>query len=166
MFSLAVGLECACFVWRPGGMKERGRLWCFCNDPPVEGVCSPFFLFNISERAVFFQLFCFLTHIEIYIHNLATVKYYLFYCLQAKAQDYLLPRHLQVQGRAERSIILVYSEESTGFAGLTILRAALRDARCEMFLCFFFLRRCNAVKSTSDTSGLPDKWSNYKYPRS
>lgn len=90
---------------------------------------------------MFFQLFCFLTHIEIYIHNLATVKYYLemafFYCLQAKAQDYLLPRHLEVQGRAERSIILVYSEESTGFAGLTIVRAALRDARC-FFRCFFF----------------------------
>lgn len=141
MFSLAVGLECACLVWRQRGMKERGRLWCFCNNPPVEGVCSPFFNLIFPKGLCFFQLFCFLTHVEIYIHNLATVKYYLerafFYCLQAKAQDYLLPRHLQVQGRAERSIILVYSEESTGFAGLTIVRAALRDARCFFRCCFF-----------------------------
>lgn len=140
MFPLAVGLECACFVWRPRGMKERGRLWCFCNDPPVEGVCSPFFFFieYFSERAVFFQLFCFLTHIEIYIHNLATVKYYFFLLLTSESTR--LPLATPPSG-AREGWKVHNSSLQRGVNGICRIDDLARGtARCEMrdVFCFVF----------------------------
>lgn len=138
MFPLAVGLECACFVWRPCGMKERGRLWCFCNDPPVEGVCSPFYLIEYFRKGCVFSVVLFLdTHRNIHPQPGNSEILPIFLLLTSKSTR--LPLATPPSGAWEGWKVH-NSSLQRGVNGICRIDDLARGtARCEMFLfCFFF----------------------------